>query len=85
MKISVIVPVYKEEGNIPEFLRRMVPILQKLTNDFEILFAMDPSPDRTEEFIAKAHQEDPLRAARDRAGLRCVRGTADPPAEPGCE
>lgn len=56
--ISVIVPVYKEEGNIDEFLRRMIPILTSVTNAFEIIFALDSSPDRTEEKILQARARD---------------------------
>jgi polyisoprenyl-phosphate glycosyltransferase len=58
MQISVIVPVYKEEGNIEEFLRRVTSILASLTEAFEIIFAMDPSPDRTEEKILEARSSD---------------------------
>jgi polyisoprenyl-phosphate glycosyltransferase len=56
--LSVIVPVYKEEGNIDEFLRRMIPILAGITDAFEIIFAMDPSPDKTEEKILTARTQD---------------------------
>lgn len=49
--ISVVVPVYREEKNIPEFLKRILPILRKITDNFEIVFAMDPSPDDTETVI----------------------------------
>lgn len=59
MLLSVIVPVYKEEGNIDEFLRRIVPILESITGVFEIIFAVDPSPDRTEEKILAARTADP--------------------------
>ncbi|HZP19657.1 MAG TPA: glycosyltransferase family 2 protein [Bauldia sp.] len=48
--ISVVVPVYKEERNIRPFLERTVPVLEKL-GPYEILFCLDPSPDRTEEVI----------------------------------
>ncbi|HEY8206771.1 MAG TPA: glycosyltransferase family 2 protein [Myxococcaceae bacterium] len=51
MKLSVVVPVYKEEKNVPEFLSRVLPILEGLTADFEVVFSMDPSSDRTEEVI----------------------------------
>jgi dolichol-phosphate mannosyltransferase len=51
MQLSIVVPVYKEEKNVPEFLRRLQPILAPLTEDYEIIFALDPSPDRTEEVI----------------------------------
>ena len=49
--LSVVVPVYREEGNIPEFLGRITPILKSITEDYEIIFAMDPSPDKTEQVI----------------------------------
>jgi polyisoprenyl-phosphate glycosyltransferase len=58
IEISVIVPVYKEEGNIDEFLRRVTPILENLSEAFEIIFALDPSPDRTEEKILEARNRD---------------------------
>ena len=48
--ISVIVPVYKEEHNIRPFMDRIVPVLKRL-GPYEILFCLDPSPDRTEEVI----------------------------------
>ena len=58
MLLSIVVPVYKEEKNVPEFLGRIVPILGKITEDFEIIFAMDPSRDRTEEVILEHRQRD---------------------------
>ena len=58
MQLSIIVPVYKEEGNIPEFLRRIREIVEPLTPDYELIFAMDPSPDRTEEVILEARARD---------------------------
>jgi dolichol-phosphate mannosyltransferase len=58
VKISVIVPVYKEEGNIEEFLRRITPILADLTEAFEIIFALDPSPDQTEQKTLEARSND---------------------------
>ena len=45
--ISVIVPVYTEETNIRPFLSRTVPVLERI-GTYEIIFALDPSPDRTE-------------------------------------
>ncbi len=56
--LTVIVPVYKEEGKIDEFLRRILPILESVTGAFEIIFALDPSPDRTEEKILAARNAD---------------------------
>jgi dolichol-phosphate mannosyltransferase len=58
-----VIPVYREEKNIAEFIRRIAPILSPITEDYEIIFSMDPSPDRTEEVILE------LRAADSRIKL----------------
>jgi glycosyltransferase involved in cell wall biosynthesis len=58
-ELSIVVPVYKEEGNVPEFLRRMARILDAVTKSYEIIFALDPSPDMTEEVILDARAHDP--------------------------
>ena len=59
MLLSVVVPVYKEEKNIPEFLRRIRPILAQITEDYEIIVSLDPSPDRTEDVILENRAADP--------------------------
>lgn len=56
--LSVVIPVFKEEKNVVEFLRRIRPILDKCAPDYEIIFAMDPSPDRTEEIIRNENALD---------------------------
>jgi glycosyltransferase involved in cell wall biosynthesis len=58
MLLSVIVPVYREEKNIPEFLRRVQAILAPITADYEVIFSMDPSPDRTEAVILEHRRAD---------------------------
>ncbi|PTY00898.1 glycosyl transferase [Verrucomicrobia bacterium LW23] len=58
MLLSIVVPVYKEEKNVPEFLRRMRPILEAITQDYEIIFALDPSPDRTKEVVLEHRAAD---------------------------
>ena len=58
MLLSLVVPVYREEKNIPEFLGRLRPILSRATEDYEIIFSMDPSPDRTEEVILEERAQD---------------------------
>lgn len=57
--LSVVVPVYNEEGNILQFLRKTTPLLGSLNHDFEIIFALDPSPDGTEELILNQRKIDP--------------------------
>jgi dolichol-phosphate mannosyltransferase len=58
MLLSLVVPVYREEKNIPEFIRRIGPILGAITEDYEIIFAMDPSPDRTEDVVLEERAKD---------------------------
>jgi len=59
MELSVVVPVYKEEENVPEFVRRILPILAGTGLSFEVIFALDPSPDGTEAAILREHAKDP--------------------------
>jgi dolichol-phosphate mannosyltransferase len=59
MLLSLVVPVYNEEKNIPEFVRRIGAILGTITPDYEIIFAMDPSPDRTEDVVLELRAQDP--------------------------
>ena len=59
MLLSIVVPAFREEKNIPEFLRRIRPILGEITQDYEIIFSMDPSPDRTEEVVLEERLTDP--------------------------
>jgi glycosyltransferase involved in cell wall biosynthesis len=56
--ISIIVPVYKEELNIRPFLARIEPVLERIGN-YEILFCLDPSPDRTEQVIEAETARNP--------------------------
>ena len=58
-EISVVVPVYKEQGNIQPFLARMEAVLDRLGVAYEILFCLDPSPDKTEEVILAEIQRNP--------------------------
>ncbi len=51
IELSIVVPVYQEESTIPMFLARLVPIVEKITQDYEIIFSMDPGRDRTDQVI----------------------------------
>jgi polyisoprenyl-phosphate glycosyltransferase len=51
INISLVVPVYKEEANIRPFLQRAEKLFEQMGVTYEIIFALDPSPDRTEEVI----------------------------------
>ena len=50
-EISIVVPVHNENKNIKPFLQRTENILDKMEKSYEIIFALDPSSDNTEEII----------------------------------
>ena len=58
MDLSVVVPVYQEEQTIPLFLQRLIPVLEGITKDFEVIFVVDPGRDRTEQVIDEAARKD---------------------------
>ena len=58
MLISIVVPVYREEKNVNEFLSKIRSVLFNVTKDYEVIFALDPSPDRTEEVILEERSKD---------------------------
>lgn len=57
---SVIVPVYNEEQNIRPLIQRLTETLQSIAGcKHEIILALDPSTDRTEERILEIRAKDP--------------------------
>ncbi len=64
-KISVIVPVYNEEGNLEEFYRQLIAALRKIPYRFDVLFVDDGSRDASWSIISRLGQKD-----------RAVRGIA---------
>src|SRR5258707_8157873 len=59
LDLSVVVPVYKEAGNIKPFLQRTEAVMEKLSVSYEIIFALDPSPDDTEAVIMREIERNP--------------------------
>jgi dolichol-phosphate mannosyltransferase len=59
LRISVVVPVYNEQDNIRPFLGRMEPVLETIGGGYEIIFVLDPSPDRTEDVIIEEIGRNP--------------------------
>lgn len=50
-EISIVVPVLNESENIKPFLERTENVLKKMGKTYEIVFALDPSSDDTENVI----------------------------------
>src|SRR5437868_1414405 len=59
MKLSVVAPVFNEEKNVPAFLGRLVPVLESITSEFEVIFCLDPSTDATEQVVLDHRNRDP--------------------------
>jgi len=84
-RISVVVPVYNEEENLPVLLREIRETLDPLGQSYEVVFVDDGSRDRSLEVLKGLLPENPMvrvvvfeknagqTAAMD-AGLRAARG-----------
>lgn len=59
IELSIVVPVYCEEGNIIPFLRRLEPVIEKIKVSYEIIFSLDPSSDNTEAVITSEMSRNP--------------------------
>lgn len=54
-ELSLVVPLYNEEEACAAFFAEVVPILERLTRDYEIVCVNDGSSDRTCQQLATAH------------------------------
>jgi undecaprenyl-phosphate 4-deoxy-4-formamido-L-arabinose transferase len=57
--ISVVVPIYDEEGSVDELYRRTVDTLEGAGLEFELIFVDDGSRDGTFAQLARLHDADP--------------------------
>lgn len=56
IELSVVVPVFNEEGNIEILYKRLKSVLDKLHKEYEIIFVDDGSTDRTFQNIRQLHK-----------------------------
>ncbi|HMK37048.1 MAG TPA: glycosyltransferase family 2 protein [Desulfomonilaceae bacterium] len=60
--ISVVVPIYREERNVRPLTERLAHVFARLGCSWELIFALDPSPDRTHDEILRLFDEQyPIR------------------------
>ncbi|OPX20594.1 MAG: glycosyltransferase [Desulfobacca sp. 4484_104] len=57
--ISVVIPVYNEEDNLPQLVRRLVQTLTATGRTFEILMVDDGSQDRSWEILTELYEQHP--------------------------
>jgi len=55
--VSVIIPVFNEEGNIEELFRRVNGVLEQTGKFFEVVFVNDGSTDQSSLRLTRLHQE----------------------------
>jgi undecaprenyl-phosphate 4-deoxy-4-formamido-L-arabinose transferase len=58
MSISVVIPVFNAEPNLPELHRQLMPALAALAERFEVILVEDCSSDRSWEIVQRLAQED---------------------------
>jgi len=57
-KLSIVIPVYNEAGNIKPLTDRLKAVVGKLSCKYEIIFVLDPCADNTEQLILDLHKND---------------------------
>jgi len=84
---SLVLPIYNEEATIPELVRRLAELIEKLDGSAEVILVDDGSSDRSYELMRSAREADPrfklLRLSRNfghqvavTAGLDVAAGSA---------
>lgn len=58
-RLSLVVPMYNEEEGLSTFLDRVVPHVEPLTEDYEIVCVNDGSSDRTVALLKEARKTNP--------------------------
>lgn len=55
--ISVVIPIYNEEGNLPSLVDRLIQTLNTLNQPYEIILINDGSQDRSETLLRNLYQK----------------------------
>ncbi len=58
-QLSVVIPVYNEEGNLPTLFARLYPVLDGLGRRYEVVFTNDGSADRSLALLRAQHAARP--------------------------
>jgi undecaprenyl-phosphate 4-deoxy-4-formamido-L-arabinose transferase len=55
VQVSVVIPVYNEEPNLPALFARLYPVLDRLGRSYEVIFTNDGSEDRSFALLCAQH------------------------------
>ena len=58
-KVSVVIPVFNEEANLPALLPRLLPVMEGLSRPWEVVFVDDGSRDRSLEILREEAARHP--------------------------
>jgi undecaprenyl-phosphate 4-deoxy-4-formamido-L-arabinose transferase len=59
LQLSVVIPVYNEQSNLPILFNRLYPVLDKLGRKYEIIFTNDGSADKSADLLRAQHAARP--------------------------
>lgn len=57
--ISIVIPVYNEQANLPTLFQRLTAVLEKLSKSYEVIFTNDGSSDKSAEMLHEFHTQHP--------------------------
>jgi undecaprenyl-phosphate 4-deoxy-4-formamido-L-arabinose transferase len=57
--ITIVIPVYNEQGNLPNLFARLYPVMERMGKSFEIIFTDDGSRDRSLEILREFANRHP--------------------------
>jgi polyisoprenyl-phosphate glycosyltransferase len=60
--LSLIIPIYKNEENLPRLMDALINLNLQLKGDFEVVFSVDGSPDRCYELLSELLPNAPFRS-----------------------
>src|ERR1700685_2548884 len=77
--VTIVIPAFREEGNIEAAIDNVQRVAQKAARDYEIIVVDDGSPDKTGDFARLKAQTDPnirvvVNAANEGFGYSFARG-----------
>jgi len=59
IEISVVIPVYNEQGNLPTLFARLYPVLDSIGRGYEVIFTNDGSADGSRDLLAAQYSARP--------------------------
>lgn len=59
LQVSIVIPVFNAESNLPELYRQLMPAMEAWVESFEVILVEDSSPDRSWDVIAGIAAKDP--------------------------